>query len=142
MDEIKFKAYYMTRCTYWLISTWPVIWIVVFATLDIPREDRWILSTCLMGAGVYFCFYLNRFEPKFMKFGEDIIQIDYFNYKYFEIKDNYYPTNEIKALKDGDVLILSKGTKIVAKARKKALDIEDWEILESHFQIAGSDKPF
>ncbi len=45
MNEITFSGYYKDKCTYWMIATWPIIWVVIFMTLNIPREDRWTLST-------------------------------------------------------------------------------------------------
>ncbi len=135
MEEIAFNGYFINKCTYWLIATWPVIWVVVFATLDIPREDRFCLSTGVMAVELYFVFYLNRFEPKLIKFDNENIEIGYSNYKFFEIKDKYYSKSEIKALKVDDVLILSRGTRIIAKLRRKALDAEDWETLKNYFKV-------
>jgi hypothetical protein len=90
-----------------------------------------------MGIGFYLVFYLNRFEPRFIDFDNNSIKIVYFNdTKYFFKRDDRdYSKNEIRVLKKNDALILSNATNIVAKIRRKALDAEDWETLNSYFKL-------
>jgi len=139
MEVITFRAYYIDRCMYWLFAIWAVTITAIFATINIPREDRWTLSTCAIAAELFFVLYLNRFEPKYITLNDDDFEItyvnsvSYINYKKAHRKEKSFSRNTIDSLKKEGIIILMHDNRTVAKIRKKALDADDWEKLIYYF---------
>jgi len=133
MEDIDFKQYYLNRCIYWWFAISALVWYLVFLTLNIPREDRWALSSFIMGTGLYFVLYLNRLEPKHIALNEHDFEITYYNLQFFKRQDGTHLKREIRCSRESGSLILSNDTGIVAKIRKKSLSVEDWGILEKYF---------
>lgn len=139
MEVITFKAYYLNKCMYWLFAFWAVTFTAIFITVNISHEDRFVLSTFAITAELFFVLYLNRFDPKYISFDKDNIEITYVNLKsYINYKQSYpkeesFSKKDIKILKKENALILSNNIGIVAKIRRKALEAEDWETLKNYF---------
>jgi hypothetical protein len=135
MNIIRLKGYYLNKCTYWLIAISITIWIIVFATINISREDRWCLSTMLTGLALMIVFYLNRLDAKSVILKEGNFEINYFDQgRFFTKKDISFNKNDITVLDKSDKLTLSTNSGIVARLRKKAADAEDWITLENYFK--------
>jgi len=140
--HITLKGYFLNKCTYWLLVISVVIWIIVFATLNIPREDRFILSTNLTGAVLAFIMYLNRFEVKHIRLGEENFELEYFDQgKFFTRKDATCAKSEVTVLKTKDKFVLQNNSNKIATIRRKATDIDNWEILKKYFATAIVNAP-
>lgn len=139
MEVITFKSYYLNKCMYWLLAFWAITATVIFIIFNISREDRFVLFTLAMAAELFFVIYLNRFEPEYLSFDKDSIEItyvnlkSYINYKRMWAKEESFYKNEIKILKKENIIILSNNIGKVAKIRKQALDAEDWGALNNYF---------
>jgi len=139
MEEITFKAYYLSKCEYWLLAFSAAAIAFIFIPIDISREDRFVLSALAMGVGLRFVLYLNRHEPKYISVDNDNIEITYVNSKsYINPKQSFrkeksYLKNEIKTSRKINMIILSNNIGVVAKIRKKALNDEDWATLNNYF---------
>ncbi|GAC1306261.1 MAG: hypothetical protein NVSMB24_16350 [Mucilaginibacter sp.] len=134
MDAIVFKAYLINKLTYWFFPIIVVVLAGIYLKLNLTDENRTMACGVAIGIGFIVIFYLNRFEPKLMKFDRENIEISYIvNQWPYGRKKRTYSKNELKVLKKSDLLILSSDAGIVAKMRRKALDVKDWETLENYF---------
>lgn len=134
MNEIAFTKDYLKKYEYWFFPISIAIWIVVFSTLDISREDRFSLSTCLMAIPMILWFYSLRFEPKTVEFNNENINISYINdFKWLFGKNDFRGFKaEVNAIKNNDMIILSNVGGTIAKIRRKALRAEDWDMLNNY----------
>jgi hypothetical protein len=133
MDVIVFKGYYLNKCTNWWLSITAVIAVIVFLMSNFTSENRWVLMCILMFAGLNIVLYLNRLEPKLLKFDDRNFEITYFPQWSFGKKNALYSKYEVKVLQENDKLTLSNDTGVVAKIRKKAINAEDWEAVKNYF---------
>jgi len=133
MKEISFNGTFRDKCTYYLIGLGLVTFILTFALLNIPRDERLIAATLLIGLETHFVFYLNRFEPKLMRLHNENFEITYSNYKFFEKEAGNYMKENIKVIVENSVLILSNNDGIIGKVRKKAVSNEDWKTVTEYF---------
>ena len=137
MKDIVFNGFYLKKCLYWLVGLGLISFALVFSMLNIPRLNRLIWSTSLIGLETYFVLYLNRFEPKVIRLHKENFEIIYRNYKYFEKADTVYLKNDINVVTKKDVLILYNDNNIVGKVRKKELTDEDWTTITNYFAPPG-----
>jgi hypothetical protein len=139
MGYFTFKAYFLNKGIYWLIPISVAIWIIVFATLTIPREDRFSLSTILMGAVLATIMYLNRFDIRYLNLTEENIEVEYFDQgKFFTKKNAAYTKSEITVLETSNKFVLLNNSNKIAVIRKKATDTGDWEMLKKYFAFVVS----
>ncbi|MHB8206031.1 hypothetical protein [Mucilaginibacter sp.] len=111
-----------------------VIWVIVFATLTISREDRFSLSTIFTGAILGVILYLNRYDVKHLNLTEENIEVEYFDQgKFFTREDATYSKSIIAVLETNDKFVLLKNSKKIATIRRKATDTDDWGILKGYF---------
>jgi hypothetical protein len=80
---------------YWLFAVWAVTWAVIFITINLSREDRYVLSTFAMTAELYFVLYLNRFEPKYMSLDKESLEITYVTLKSYINYKHSYPRKKV-----------------------------------------------
>jgi len=133
MNGINFKQYYLSKCTYWLLAIVVTTIAVISVASNLSFENRFILTGVLLALGINVLLYLNRFEPKFIEFNKDYLEITYYEQRYFGRSVGNYAKNDIIVLKGDDALVLSNDTGKIATIRKKALDSEDWETLKNYF---------
>jgi hypothetical protein len=133
MDVIIFKGYLIKKLTNWLFVIVVVAFAVIYLKLNLNDENRVMVCGASIAIGFIVILYLNRFEPKLIKFDEQHIEISYFSQPPYGKGKRGYARNELKVLKRKDLLILSDNTGIVAKMRREALDAKDWETLENYF---------
>ena len=133
MKDIVFNVFYLKKCLYWLIGIGLITFGLVFSMLNIPRQDRLIWATSLIGLETYFVLYLNRFEPKVIRLHKENFEIIYRNYKFFEKADMVYLKNNIKVIAKKGMLILSNNNIVVGKIRKNDLNEEDWKTITGYF---------
>jgi hypothetical protein len=134
MDAIVFKAYFINKLTYWLFPIIVIALAVIYLKLNLSEENRTMACGASIGVGFIVILYLNRFDPKLIKFDKENIEISYISQPPYGKKKGVYSKKELAVLKKNDLLILSNKTGIVAKMRRKALeDAKDWETLENYF---------
>jgi hypothetical protein len=134
MNVIVFKAYFINKLTYWLFPIIVIGLAVIYLKLNLTDENRTMTCAAFIGVGFIVILYLNRFDPKLVKFDKENIEISYISKPPYGKKKGVYSKKELTVLKKNDLLILLNKTDIVAKMRRKALeDAKDWETLEKYF---------
>jgi len=87
-----------------------------------------------MGLEYVIIFYLSRLDPQFINLDTEIIEINYFDQsRFFTKADEVYIKKDISVLDKGNKLILSIQGNIIARIRKNAIELEDWEALKEYF---------
>jgi len=133
MDVIIFKGYLINKLTYWLFAIAVVLSIVIYRGFNLTDEYRTMACGTSIATGFIIVFYLNRFEPKLIKFDNNNFEITYSNQRYFKRETTNYSKNSVKILEGSDKIILSNDAGIIAKIRFKALEPGDWETLKNYF---------
>jgi hypothetical protein len=128
-----FKSHYLTKALFWLSGFGILISTVIFLKIDLPIEDKFQISTTIVGLGSIIVIFLNTFEPHFIKFNTQGFKIDYMNKLLFKRGERSYLKNEIKVLVDKKGLILSNDSGRLAIIRRKALGEDDWIAVEQYF---------
>jgi len=128
-----FKSHYLTKSLFWLSGFGVLISTLIFLKIDLPIEDKFQISTTIVGLGGIIVIFLNRFEPHFIKFNNQEFKIDYINKLLFKRGERSYLKNEIKVLVDKKGLILSNDSGRLAIIRRKSLGEDDWIVVEQYF---------
>ncbi len=134
MDAIIFKGYLINKLTYWLFAISVVVFVVIYREFNLTDEYRTMACGASILTGFLVVFYLNRFEPKLIKFDNNNFEIAYSNQRYFKRETANYSKNSVKILQESDKIILSNDAGIIAKIRCKALEPRDWETLKNYFE--------
>ena len=133
MNDIVLKAYFLNKLLVWFLFSAAISTFLIFFGFDIPREDRFILSTCIIGAETYFMFFLNRFEPKYIKLFDKKFEVSFVNHKYFEKPESIYDKPNVKVISTKEMILLFDEGGTIAKIRKKALNHDDWDTIKKYF---------
>src|SRR5437588_12795382 len=107
MDAIIFKGYLINKLTYWLFAISVVVSVVIYREFNLTEEYRTMACGASILAGFIIIFYLNRFEPKLIKFDDNRFEITYSNQRYFKRKTANYSKNAVEVLQQTDQIILS-----------------------------------
>jgi len=122
MDAVIFKAYLVDKLTYWFFPIIVIVLALIYLKLNLTDESR----TMVCGASIFIffvvIFYLNRDEPKLIKFDKEQVEIFYFSQPPYARKTAVYSKNELDVSKKNEMLILSTNAHVIAKIRRKALN--------------------
>jgi len=133
MDAVIFKSYLINKLTYWFSPIIVIVLAVIYLKLNLTDENRTMVCGASIGIGFIVIFYLSRNEPGVIKFDKTQIDISYVIKPPYGRKRVVYLKDELEIVRKSDQFILVKNARIVAKIRKKALNIKDWKILENYF---------
>jgi hypothetical protein len=133
MDAIVFKAYLINKLINWFFPIAVAGLAVIYLKFNLNDENRTMVCAAFLGVPILAILYLNRSEPKLLKFDKENIEISYVVQPPFGKDKRVYPKNELHILKANNVITISNKTGIVAKMRRKALNTKDWKTLEHYF---------
>jgi len=133
MHTVIFKSYFLTKGLYWIGGLAVIVVTPVFLNFKVGMGFGYGISAMIMGLGSMVVFYLNRFEPHYIKFDDKEFTVDYINKVFFKTPTRTFLKNDTSHSLENDVLTISDSGEKKAIIRRKAVDVNDWDVLKLYF---------